>query len=147
MFAIVDRTNATVFNLRTGEELSPPGSVLFTGGAGALSGKTPGGLRWQLKQGVPLVFDPNARIVRRLMATYERATGEHPPPAISGGGTYAKRIPNAIAYGMWFSGKPYTGHDVDEKIEVADLERGLDVLIETLRDLAGGPPLQDPMRP
>ena len=59
MFAIVDRTNATVFNLRTGEELSPPGSVLFTGGAGALSGKTPGGLRWQLKQGVPLVFDPN----------------------------------------------------------------------------------------
>ena len=59
MFAIVDRTNATVFDLRTGEELSPPGSFLFTGGAGALSGKTTGGLRRQLKQGVPLVFDPN----------------------------------------------------------------------------------------
>ena len=95
----------------------------------------------------PLVFDRNAKIVRRLMDDYERATGEHPPPAISGGGTYAKRIPNAIAYGMWFPGKPYTGHDVDEKIEVADLERGLDVLVETLRDLASGPPLQDPFRP
>ena len=35
------------------------GQPLFTGGASALSGKTPGGLRWQLKQGVPLVFDPN----------------------------------------------------------------------------------------
>ena len=95
----------------------------------------------------PLVFDRNAKIVRRLMDDYQRATGEHPPPAISGGGTYAKRIPNAIAYGMWFPGKPYTGHDVDEKIEVADLERGLDVLVETLRDLASGPPLQDPFRP
>jgi acetylornithine deacetylase/succinyl-diaminopimelate desuccinylase-like protein len=48
---------------------------------------------------------------------------------------------------MWFPGKPYTGHDVDEKIEVADLQRGLDVLIEALRDLAGGAPLQDPLRP
>ena len=95
----------------------------------------------------PLVFDRNAKIVRRLMDAYARATGERPPPAISGGGTYAKRIPNAIAFGMWFPGKPYPGHDSDEKIEVADLQRGLDVLLETLRDLAGGPPLQDPFRP
>jgi succinyl-diaminopimelate desuccinylase len=95
----------------------------------------------------PLVFDRNAKIVRRLMDAYARATGERPPPAISGGGTYAKRIPNAIAFGMWFPGKPYTGHDSDEKITVADLQRGLDVLLETLRDLAGGPALQDPFRP
>jgi acetylornithine deacetylase/succinyl-diaminopimelate desuccinylase-like protein len=54
---------------------------------------------------------------------------------------------NPVAFGMWFPGKPYPGHDVDEKIEVADLQRGLDVLIEALRDLAAGPPLQDPLRP
>jgi len=30
---------------------------------------------------------------------------------------------------------------------VADLQRGLDVLVETLRDLAGGPALQDPFHP
>jgi len=95
----------------------------------------------------PLVFDSNAKIVRRLMDAYARATGDRPPPAISGGGTYAKRIPNAIAFGMWFPGKPYPGHDSDEKIEVADLQRGLDVLVETLRDLAGSPPLRDPFRP
>src|SRR5438067_5831215 len=95
----------------------------------------------------PLVFDSSAKIVRRLMDAYARATGERPSPVVSGGGTYAKRIPNAIAFGMWFPGKPYPGHDSDEKIEVADLQRGLDVLVETLRDLAGGPPLQDPFRP
>ncbi len=95
----------------------------------------------------PLVFDPQAKIVRRLMDDYARATGERPPLAISGGGTYAKRIPNAIAFGMWFPGKPYPGHDVDEKLSVSDLQRGMDVLIETLRDLATGAPLPEPFKP
>ena len=95
----------------------------------------------------PLIFDRDAKIVRRLTDIYARATGERPPPAISGGGTYAKRLPDAIAFGMWFPGKPYPGHDVDEQIAEADLQRGLDVLIETLHELAGGPPMQDPFRP
>jgi len=95
----------------------------------------------------PLVFDRNAKLVRRLMDDYARATGERPPEAISGGGTYAKRVPDAIAFGMWFPGKPYPGHDVDEKLPVADLQRGLDVLIATLRDLATGAPILDPLKP
>ncbi|HYI11090.1 MAG TPA: Sapep family Mn(2+)-dependent dipeptidase [Thermoanaerobaculia bacterium] len=86
----------------------------------------------------PLGFDPKAKIVRRLMDAYTRATGESPRPAISGGGTYAKRLPNAIAFGMWFPGKPYPGHDVDEKIPVADLHRGARVLIHALTDIATG---------
>ena len=95
----------------------------------------------------PLVFDPNAKIVKRLMDDYARATGERPPLAVSGGGTYAKKIPNAIAFGMWFPGKPYPGHDVDEKQPIDDLQRGLEILSLTLRDLATSPPLQDPFQP
>ncbi|MBS1766443.1 MAG: Sapep family Mn(2+)-dependent dipeptidase [Acidobacteria bacterium] len=95
----------------------------------------------------PLVFDPQAKLVKRLMADYAKATGEHPAPAISGGGTYAKRLPNSIAFGMWFPGKPYPGHDVDEKMPVADLERGEKVLIETLLDLACSEPIQEPFKP
>ena len=95
----------------------------------------------------PLVFDPNAKIVKRLMADYAKATGENPPLAISGGGTYAKRVPNAIAFGMWFPGKPYPGHSADEQISVADLRRGYDVLLFTLRDLLSQPPLQDAFKP
>lgn len=94
-----------------------------------------------------LAFDPNAKIVKRLMAAYERAAGKAERPAISGGGTYAKRIPNAIAFGMWFPGKPYPGHDVDEKIPVADLHRGAHVLIEALVDLATAPPIVEPFKP
>jgi predicted dipeptidase len=92
----------------------------------------------------PLGFDPKAKIVRRLLADYARATGiATPKPAISGGGTYAKRIPNAIAFGMWFPDKPYPGHDVDEKNPIADLEKGAHVLIEALVDLTSGPKIAD----
>jgi predicted dipeptidase len=86
----------------------------------------------------PLGFNPNAKIVKRLMDVYTRATGERAKPAISGGGTYAKRLPNSIAFGMWFPGKPYPGHDSDEKISVDDLQRGTRVLIHALVDLATG---------
>jgi succinyl-diaminopimelate desuccinylase len=95
----------------------------------------------------PLAFDPNGKLVKRLMADYSRATGENPPPAISGGGTYAKRLPNAIAFGMWFPGKPYPGHDVDEQITVKDLNRGVNVLVEALADVACSPSIEDPFKP
>ena len=96
----------------------------------------------------PLAFDPNAKIVRRLMAAYATATGvKNPKPSISGGGTYAKRIPNAIAFGMWFPGKPYPGHDVDEKIAVDDLHRGARVLIHALVDIATGPLIEGAFAP
>ncbi|HET7434327.1 MAG TPA: Sapep family Mn(2+)-dependent dipeptidase [Thermoanaerobaculia bacterium] len=94
----------------------------------------------------PLGFDPKAKIVKRLMADYTAATGETSKPAISGGGTYAKRLPNAIAFGMWFPGKPYPGHDVDEMIPIADLERGAKVLLYTLTDIATGPRMVAPFR-
>jgi predicted dipeptidase len=95
----------------------------------------------------PLVFDPQAKIVKRLMSDYEKATGSAAPAAISGGGTYAKRVPNAIAFGMWFPGKPYPGHGADEQISIADLQRGYDVLLFTLRDLLSGPLPPDPFKP
>jgi predicted dipeptidase len=98
-------------------------------------------------QDEPLVFDPNSKIVKRLMAAYMRATGEVAHPTISGGGTYAKRMPNSIAFGMWFPGKPYPGHDVDEKVPVTDLQRGAHVLIEALVDLACGEPIREPFKP
>ena len=95
----------------------------------------------------PLAFDPAGKLVLRLRAAYRRATGRDDPPAVSGGGTYAKRLPDAIAFGMWFPGKPYTGHSSDERIDVADLHRGVHVLLEALADLASGPPMERPLEP
>lgn len=113
------------FNARTGAHLEP----------GGFFGDT------------PLAFDPGSKLVKRLLAAYARATRKAAPPAISGGGTYAKRLPNAIAFGMWFPDKPYPGHDVDEQVPLADLHRGVAVLLEALADLAGSAPLQEPFKP
>ena len=55
--------------------------------------------------------------------------------------------PNAIAFGMWFPGKPYPGHDVDEKIEIADLQKGAKVLIYALTDIATGRRITEPFKP
>jgi len=104
---------------------------------------TPGG--WYLD--APLGFDPTSKLVLRLLEDYDRATGTAQRPAISGGGTYAKRLPNSIAFGMWFPGKPYPGHDVDEKIEIADLQKGAKVLIYALTDLATGRRIAEPFKP
>jgi predicted dipeptidase len=95
----------------------------------------------------PLVFDPEAKIVKRLLAAYARATGKSEAPQVSGGGSYAKRLPRSIAFGMWFPGKPYPGHDVDEKVPVSDLMRSADVLIEALVDIAGDVPMVEPFKP
>jgi acetylornithine deacetylase/succinyl-diaminopimelate desuccinylase-like protein len=97
----------------------------------------------------PLIIDPHSPLVERAMAAYQRAAGVGARaigPAVVGGGTYAKRIPRAVGFGMWFPGRPYTGHDVDEHVPVRDLERGAHVLIEALVDIACGPPLVDPVR-
>jgi dipeptidase D len=95
----------------------------------------------------PLVINPKAKIVARLLAAYERATGEKAQPAVVGGGSYAKRFPNSIPFGTWFPGEPYPGHDVDERIPVRDLDRGVAVILEALKDLATGPAIPDPLKP
>jgi acetylornithine deacetylase/succinyl-diaminopimelate desuccinylase-like protein len=96
----------------------------------------------------PLGFDANAKLVRRLLADYALATGtKNPRPAISGGGTYAKRLPSSIAFGMWFPDKPYPGHDVDEKNPIADLQKGTRVLIQALADIATGQRIMEPFKP
>jgi len=96
----------------------------------------------------PLAFDPKAKIVRRLLVDYGAATGtKNPKPATSGGGTYAKRLPNSIAFGMWFPDKPYPGHDVDEKNPIADLQKGTKVLIHALVDIATGKRIEGAFKP
>jgi succinyl-diaminopimelate desuccinylase len=95
----------------------------------------------------PLSFNPKSKLIRRLLDDYAAATGTRVKPAISGGGTYAKRIPNAIAFGMWFPSKPYPGHDVDEKISIDDLQKGTRVLIYALTDIATGKKIEGPFAP
>ena len=55
--------------------------------------------------------------MKRLLAAYARGTGVKREPVVSAGGTYAQRLKNAVAFGMWFrEDGPYPGHASDERI-------------------------------
>lgn len=62
-------------------------------------------------------------LVRTLMEIYRRETGDDTPPLAIGGGTYARLVPGAVAFGpvMPFSG--VVPHEKDEHIELDHLRR------------------------
>lgn len=94
----------------------------------------------------PFVVPANAPLVQRLLAAYQRGTGRPGKPVVSAGGTYARRMTNAIAFGMWFrEDGVYPGHNSDERVQIRSLERGLHVLAEALGDLATGPKMEHPL--
>jgi succinyl-diaminopimelate desuccinylase len=95
----------------------------------------------------PFQVDSDSPLVRRLLDDYARATGKGRGPVVSAGGSYAQRLPSAVAFGMWFEEDgAYPGHASNERISVAALTRGMRVLTEALGDLATGPRLDQPLR-
>jgi succinyl-diaminopimelate desuccinylase len=94
----------------------------------------------------PFAVPANAPLVQRLMAAYARGTGRPGKPVVSAGGTYASRMTNAVAFGMWFrEDGPYPGHSSEERVQVRSLEHGMHVLAEALGDLATGPKIERPL--
>ena len=94
----------------------------------------------------PFVVPMDAPLVQRLLAGYARGAGKPGKPVVSAGGTYAGRMTNAVAFGMWFrEDGVYPGHSSDERVPIRSLERGMHVLAETLGDLATSPPIANPL--
>lgn len=69
----------------------------------------------------PLYFDPNHSLVKSLQKVYAEQTGEEAKLISIGGGTYAKEMPNIVAFGPIFPGKPDLDHQPNEYIEIEDL--------------------------
>ncbi len=67
-----------------------------------------------------LYVPEDAPLVRKLIGVYNAYTGENARPICIGGGTYAKSMPNVLAFGPCFPGEEPTEHQPDEYI---DLER------------------------
>lgn len=47
----------------------------------------------------PSYFDPASPLVQALTKVYHQVTGREDQPFVMGGGTYARKIPNAVAFG------------------------------------------------
>ena len=85
----------------------------------------------------PLAGDPGRPLVKTLMAVYNRLTGAHASAIAIGGGTYARAMPNIVAFGPSFPGEPDVCHQVDEYITIEKLLASAAIYREALRELAG----------
>jgi len=85
----------------------------------------------------PLFFPPNHPLVKTLMDVYIEKTGDtEAKPITIGGGTYARALPNAVAFGGLFPGAVDTMHQKDEYIVIEDLYKMTDIFAEAIRKLS-----------
>ncbi len=86
---------------------------------------------------------PDSPEIKALMSAYQMVAGDNTPPYTMGGGTYARGIENAVAFGVGqarYSGLLGEGkgsaHDVDEYIAEEAVEEGIEVFIRSIYGLS-----------
>ena len=90
----------------------------------------------------PHFVDPSSDFVKTLHRVYKEYSGDDfTPPLTMGGGTYARTMPNFVAYGMKFITKPQLphvgdAHQKDEGIEIEDLVLATAIYAKALVELA-----------
>lgn len=97
---------------------------------------------WKLEQSVhkeKLYYPETAPLVKALLETYRTATADHAPPKCIGGGTYAKVLPNTVAFGPLFEDDPVTEHQPDEFIDLDRLVQNAQIIAQAMVKLANLP--------
>ena len=68
-----------------------------------------------------LYVAPESELVQKLMSVYTEYSGRNDAPKSIGGGTYAKSMPNVVAFGAIFPGDEAREHKPDEFMELSRL--------------------------
>lgn len=89
-----------------------------------------------IRDHAPISFAKDHPLITTLSEVYAKVTGDHLEPITIGGGTYARALKNAVAFGPLFPGQEELAHQPDERISLEDLERITRIYAEALRRLA-----------
>ena len=85
-----------------------------------------------------LYMAKDSELVKRLMKVYREFTGDtESEPKCIGGATYAKALPNVLAFGPIFPGDEIREHKPDEYVEIEWLLRNAEMIAEAMYALAG----------
>ena len=85
----------------------------------------------------PLYYPKESFLVTTLTEIFCRQFGKDVAPMTTGGGTYAKTMPNTVAFGMAFPGGISKGeHEADEKLDLDELALATKILAEAMIKLA-----------
>ena len=84
---------------------------------------------------LPSVFiDRNSEFIKTLMTAYQSVSGDYESvPKSTGGATYARALPNFVAFGALMPGAPATEHQVNERISVDGIKQAMAVYAEAFR--------------
>ncbi|GAD46780.1 acetylornithine deacetylase/Succinyl-diaminopimelate desuccinylase [Streptococcus anginosus T5] len=85
----------------------------------------------------PLYVPLDSELVSTLMAVYKEKTNDNSPAVSSGGATFARTMPNCVAFGALFPGALQTEHQANERTVIDDLYKAMDIYAETIYRLAG----------
>ncbi|MGI6782148.1 MAG: dipeptidase PepV [Acholeplasmataceae bacterium] len=84
-----------------------------------------------------LYVSPQSDLVQTLLKVYKKHTGDKTAkPMVIGGGTYARSIPNVVAFGPHMPGRPSFIHQKDEYMLLDDLLLATIIYLESLYELA-----------
>ena len=84
----------------------------------------------------PLYFSPDHHLIKTLQKVYKEETGKEGELMSIGGGTYAKEMPNTVAFGPIFPGEPDVIHKPNEYIKIDDLILISKIYAKALYELA-----------
>ena len=84
-----------------------------------------------------LYMAPDSELIQKLLGVYAKCTGLPAQPKSIGGGTYAKMLPNVVAFGPVFPGDEVREHKADEFMEISRLIDNAEIIAEAILALAG----------
>lgn len=84
----------------------------------------------------PLYLPLEHPVVQVLGSVYESTTGQPAVPIAIGGATYARAIPNAVAFGPLFPNQPDLAHQADESWAIDDYFRCIEIYAHAMLELA-----------
>ena len=84
----------------------------------------------------PLFYPADSKLVQSLYSAYVQVTGDtRTRPLVIGGGTYAKYFPGIIAFGCQFLDTDNHIHDANEKLEIPELQKQVEIYVQAVKNL------------
>lgn len=84
----------------------------------------------------PVYINPESDFMKILLGVYQEETGDYETEAFAiGGATYARGIPNAVAFGPLFPYETELAHEANEFISIKSLEKMTLIYIKALEKL------------
>lgn len=96
------------------------------------------GAKIEITHHMPYLYaDSESELVKTLLASYEKFSGEtNAKGIITGGGTYARFLKNGVAFGPTFPGEDAKIHNADECISIDSLKKLVDIYKDAMINLA-----------